>query len=66
MTVELVEESILSDQGRTHSRRALADGTEFDLTAYDEWNVVLAFRRLPDGQTQFIDFTFYETKRGET
>jgi hypothetical protein len=61
LTVELVEESILSDHGRTLNRRALADSTEFDLTAYDEWNVVLSFRRLPGGQTQFIDFTSCET-----
>lgn len=59
-TIELVEESILSDQGRIHSRRTMPDGTVFDLTAYDEWDVLLSFRILPNGEPQFIDFKFYD------
>lgn len=60
LTVELAEESILSDRARTHSRRTLPDGTVFDLTTYDEWNVLLSFRTLPNGEPQFIDFRLYD------
>ncbi|HEY8632742.1 MAG TPA: hypothetical protein VIL50_06265 [Candidatus Limnocylindrales bacterium] len=37
----------------------MPDGTEFDITAYDEWGVLLSFRRLTDGQPQFIDFVIF-------
>jgi hypothetical protein len=59
-TLELAEESILSDRKRIHARRALADGTTFDLTAYDEFNALFSFREKPDGTPEFIDFRFYE------
>jgi hypothetical protein len=59
LTVELVEESILSDLGRTHRRRVMPDGTEIDLTAYDDWSVLLSFRRLSTGQIEFIDFVLF-------
>jgi hypothetical protein len=56
----LVEESIMADHGRTHRRRTMPDGTVFDLTAYDEWNVLISFRVLSHGEHQFIDFKFYD------
>jgi hypothetical protein len=56
----LVEESILADLARAHSRRTLKDGTEFDLSAYDEWGVLIAFRRQVDGRVEFIDFVFFD------
>jgi hypothetical protein len=59
LTVELVQESILSDLGRTHRRRIMPDGTEIDLTAYDEWSVLLSFRRLASGAVEFIDFVIF-------
>jgi hypothetical protein len=31
----------------------------FDLTAYDEWDVMLPFRILPNQKLQFIDFKIY-------
>jgi hypothetical protein len=37
----------------------MPDGTEFDVTAYDEWGVLLSFRRMTDGQPQFIDFVIF-------
>ena len=55
----MVEESILSDRGRTHSRRTMPDGTVFDFTAYDEWDVLLSFHVLSNAEIQFIDFKFY-------
>jgi hypothetical protein len=58
--LELVEESILADLARAHSRRTLKDGTEFDLSAYDEWGVLIAFRRQGDGGVEFIDFLFFD------
>ena len=61
LTVELVEESILADAARSHSRRKLADGTVFDLTAYDGFGVLVSFRLLRDGTTQFIDFKIYHS-----
>jgi hypothetical protein len=60
LTIELVEESILADTSRSHSRRSLPDGTIFDLTAYDEYGVLLAFRLLREGGTEFIDFKIYD------
>ena len=60
LTVELVEDSIVADRNRTHARRTLEDGTEFDLTAYDEWNVLVSFERLEDGTPWFLDFKIYE------
>ncbi len=57
--IELVEESILSDRGRTHSRRTLPDGTVFDLTAYDEWGVMISFR-VVNGTPEFIDFRIFD------
>jgi hypothetical protein len=38
----------------------MPDGTVFDLTAYDEWNVLISFRMLSNGEPQFIDFKIYE------
>ena len=38
----------------------MPDGTEIDLTAYDEWHVLLSFRRLASGEVQFIDFVLFE------
>lgn len=38
----------------------MPDGTVFDLTAYDDWDVLLSFRILPNGLPQFIDFRVYE------
>lgn len=58
--VALAEESVLADRGRTHARRTMADGTVFDLTAYDEFDVGLTFRPLDDGRFQFIDMVVYE------
>jgi hypothetical protein len=60
LTLELVEESILSDVARTHSRRTLADGTELDLTAYGEFGVLVTFHLLPDGRIEFIDILFFD------
>jgi hypothetical protein len=37
----------------------MPDGTEIDLTAYDEWNVLLSFRRLRNGEIEFIDFVIF-------
>jgi hypothetical protein len=61
-TLELVEESILSDQGRTHRRRTMPDGTIFDLTAYDEWDVLISFRIIATAEPQLIDFKFYDPR----
>ena len=58
--LELAEEHILADRSRTHARRVLNDGSVFDLTAYDEFGVLLSFRESPDGRREFIDFVFYE------
>lgn len=55
----LVEESILSDRDRVHARRTLADGTTFDLTAFDEFGVLVSYRSGSDDQVEFIDFRFY-------
>jgi hypothetical protein len=60
LTVELVEESILADTARTHRRRKLADGTVFDLTAYDEFGVLVSFRLRSNEDIQFIDFKIYD------
>ena len=60
LTLELVEESVLADVGRQHRRRTMPDGTTFDLTVYDEWNVLLSFRTLDSGLLEFVDFKFYE------
>jgi len=59
-TVELAEDSVLADLGRTHARRTLADGTTLDMTAYREFDVLLTFWTAPDGRTQFLDFRLYE------
>ena len=64
-TLELAEESIISDlaragPARSHSRRVLSDGTMFDLTVYDELNVMLTFRMLDSERPQFLDFRFYD------
>jgi hypothetical protein len=37
----------------------MPDGTEIDLTAYDDWSVLLSFRRLSTGQIEFIDFVLF-------
>lgn len=58
-TIELVEESILSDLDRAHARRTLADGTTFDLTAFDEFGVLISYRSALGDQIEFIDFRFY-------
>jgi hypothetical protein len=60
-TIELIEESILSDHARTHSRRTMSDGTTFDLSAYDEWGVLISFRVTPSGEIQFIDLRIFES-----
>jgi hypothetical protein len=39
----------------------LRDGTVFDLTAYDEFAVLVSFRVLDDGATEFIDFKIYDS-----
>jgi hypothetical protein len=39
----------------------LRDGTVFDLTAYDEFAVLVSFRVLGDGATEFIDFKIYDS-----
>jgi hypothetical protein len=62
MTLELAEESILTDLGREHSRRMLPDGTTVDLTVYDEFDILLSFRTRADGETQFIDHKFYRRR----
>jgi hypothetical protein len=62
LILELVEESILADRGRTHSRRTQPDGTTFDLTAYDEFDVLVTFRERPGGSLQFIDFRLYDRR----
>jgi len=59
LTIELVEESILADVDRAHRRRLMPDGTEFDLTAYDDLGVLLSFRRGTDGKPQFLDFVIF-------
>jgi hypothetical protein len=59
-TIELVEESILSDLTRAHNRRTMSDGTVFDLTAYDAWDVLISFHVLPSGETEFIDYAFFK------
>jgi hypothetical protein len=41
----------------------MRDGTTFDLTAYDEFDVLLSFREAPDGGPEFIDFRFFERAR---
>ncbi|HUG30642.1 MAG TPA: hypothetical protein VMQ65_09055 [Candidatus Limnocylindria bacterium] len=58
-TLELVEELILSDRDRVHARRTLADGTTFDLTAFDEFGVLVSYRSGLNDQIEFIDFRFY-------
>ncbi len=50
---------ILSDRGRVHRRRTMPDGTVFDLTAYDEADVLLSFRIQPNGEPQFLDFVLF-------
>jgi hypothetical protein len=42
-----------------HARRRLEDGTEFDLTSYDEFGVLLSFRRNKAGVPWFLDFMLY-------
>jgi len=37
----------------------MPDGTEFDLTAYDDLGVLLSFRRGTDGKPQFLDFVIF-------
>lgn len=59
----LAEESVLADRSRSHARRALDDGTTFDLTAYDEFGVLLTFRTRNDGRAEFIDFRIYGSER---
>jgi hypothetical protein len=59
-TLELVEESVLADRGRTHARRTMPDGTTFDMTAYDEFDVLVSFRTEREGGLLFIDFRFYD------
>jgi hypothetical protein len=59
-TVELAEESVIADRRRTHARRSLSDGTTFDLTAYDEFDVLLSFRILVSGEVEFIDFRLFD------
>jgi hypothetical protein len=39
----------------------LSDGTTFDLTAYDEWGVLISFRVMPSGEIQFIDFRIFDS-----
>ena len=41
----------------------MPDGTTFDLTAYDEFDVLLSFRTGVDGRPQFIDFRFFVERR---
>ena len=41
----------------------MRDGTTFDLTAYDEFDVLLSFRESIDGPPEFIDFVFFEVPR---
>lgn len=57
--LELAEEHVLADRSRTHARRVLADGSVFDMTAYDEFGVLLSSRETPDGHREFIDFRFF-------
>jgi len=57
-TVTLAEEFVLADTARTHARRTLDDGTVFDLTAYEEFDVGLTFRWL-DERPQFLDMVIF-------
>ena len=41
----------------------MRDGTTFDLTAYDEFEVLVSFREAADGMPEFIDFRFFERTR---
>jgi hypothetical protein len=58
--IALAEESILADRSRTHARRSLRDGTTVDLTAYDDFNVVLTFHDPAGRGIEFIDFVIYK------
>jgi hypothetical protein len=60
--LELVEESVLADRARRHARRTMPDGTTFDMTAYDEFDVLVSFRVEPDRRLMFIDFRFYDPR----
>jgi hypothetical protein len=60
--LELVEESVLADRVRTHARRTMQDGTTFDMTAYDEFDVLVSFREDAAGGLLFIDFKFYDRR----
>jgi|GEM_PF-3788310 hypothetical protein len=60
-TLELVEESVLADRGRTHARRTRLDGTTLDMTAYDEFDVLVTFRVEPGRGLLSIDFMFYDS-----
>jgi hypothetical protein len=58
--LELAEEHVLADHRRTHGRRSMPDGTTFDMSAYDDFDVLLAFRDRADGTPEFVDFRIYE------
>jgi len=45
---------------RTHTRRTLSDGTTFDLTAYDEYGLLISFVERSGDAPVFIDFSFYD------
>jgi hypothetical protein len=58
--VELVEESILSDPARTHGGRTLEDGSILDVTALNEFGIVLIFRRREDRSIEFTEGVFQD------
>jgi len=40
----------------------MPDGTTFDMTAYDEFDVLISFRDEPAGSLLFIDFKVYDAR----
>lgn len=59
LALDLVEESIIVDAEGTHRRRLGPNGTVIDLSAYDEFGLLVSY--LPDGPDgpEFVEFVIW-------
>jgi len=56
--LDLVEEGTLADPDGLGRRREGPDGTIVDLPTYDEFGLLVSFRRLSDGP-EFVEFAVW-------
>jgi len=58
LALDLIEESIIADPQGTYRRRAGPGATVVDLSGYDEFGLIVAFRHTDNGP-EFIEFTVW-------